>query len=104
MTYSNQQTVFSDASVQADAQERSNACSRFWYISKTPDSCLSQTPHAPYFYRSAWAKQEHLTAAVINTDHIRNCMDRPGIWLSEVSSPLIKSTNVSVRDMFYFKE
>lgn len=49
-------------------------------------------------------KQEHLTAAVMDTDHIRNCTDRPGTWLSEVSIPLIKNMYVSVRDMFYFNE
>lgn len=49
-------------------------------------------------------KQAHPTAAIINTDHIRNCMDRPGTWLSEVSIPLIKNMYVSVRDMFYFNE
>lgn len=49
-------------------------------------------------------KQEHLPAAVINTEHIRNGMGRPGTWLSEVSIPLIKNMYVSVRDMFYFNE
>lgn len=98
MTHSNQQTVFSEASAQADAQERS----------KIPEQPSQQNLHAPSFCRSAWVratiKQAHLTAAIINTDHIRNCMDRPGTWLSEVSIPLIKNMYVSVRDMFYFNE
>lgn len=56
MTCSHQQTVFSNASVQADAQERSNACSRFWHISKIREQLSPQNLPCPYFCRSAWVK------------------------------------------------